>query len=1167
MSLSTAAVQDLEAQDAPSATLPLDAPLSSHIRIAAGFRRSINLERDQDAADLLRGYVPTSRALAALEQLADGLEGNAASRALALVGPYGAGKSAFAVFAGALLGAPETAVGAIAHAKVRAAAPGLAKRLNRANRGTRGLLRVQVNGIPDSLIRQLMLALARAAEHAALPQPLVKRIQAAARRGTRMDHVIDLITQTRGAWANTGGGGLLIELDELGKLLEFEAQGGGRSEIHLLQLLAEKAAEPDDTPLCVLVMLHQAFEHYGARLGKTLREEWKKVQGRFSAVAFLEPAEQSLRVAAAAFERDMDLDNGLKSKIFDTASRLTECSALPLGLDLAAASELFEACYPLHPTTLLILPVLCQRVAQNERTLFSYLASTEHFGLGRRLQQLRPGGWIGPWELYDYFILNQAGGFSDPLTYHRWVEVITALERYDGGRDGEHDDAAVRLLKTIGLLNLVGAQRGLKASEAVLRLLFGDDLDELLDALQSASIIHFRGYAQEFRVWQGSDFDLHAALEQASAEQSGRPLAHTLNALAPLPPVVARRASIETGTLRSFQVQFTSAERWPPGASDAELDLWLYLAEPGEQPDLTDAPERAVVAICRTTDRLRELVAEWQALVDLPRQHAQLQQDPVAKREHQAWLEHAEADAIGAIRALLESPEHLHWTFAGEHREIAHRRMLQAALSDWVMQHCFPLSPLISNELINRARPSAAASTARKKLLAAMLAAPDQDGLGIAKSPAEKSLYLSLLRESRLHRAGTDGRWDFHPPDPHRDPSRIGPVWRAIHRTLGEAGQRQVPIPEIFRTLQAPPYGMRLGVLPIILITYLLAHRRELALYQEGAFCEDLTIERAELLCRRPNLFAVERFALHGLRGELFDRYLGSIVGRVRADATLLDIARPLVRFAADLPEYSQHCSGLSAEAERVRAAFRQAKSPGLLLFDGLPRACGTDPDALDGEALTPAPVEAFISRLVAALRELNGAYPALLHGWQARLNQHLLDAPAADLPALRRRLVQRYGGLEPLAPRQGGVGTFCRRLAADHFDTDQAWLESVLTLLGNAPPAKWRESHRVHAELRVQELADQLRELERLRQAVPEAHADAVNGERPVLLRLVEGGGNEISRVVHLNREQRRAAETNAARIFGDLADLDEATRVAIVADLLRRITSTQTDGEPRDD
>jgi hypothetical protein len=1006
------------------ATLSTDTPLAHHIFIGAGFSRSINLERDQDATELLQGYVPTSRALTALEQIADGLDGHAAGRALALIGPYGAGKSAFALFAGALLGSPDAATRRIAATKLRHAATGLAERLTTAIDGSQGLMRVQVNGIPDSLIRQLMLALGRAAEQAALPATLVKRIQAAARPGTRMDHVIDLITQARNAWVKAGGRGVLIELDELGKLLEFEAQGTGQREIHLLQLLAEKAAEPGDAPLCVLVMLHQAFEHYSARLGKTLRDEWKKVQGRFSAIAFLEPAEQSLRVTAAAFNRTADLGKGLKAEIFEMASRLTECSALPLGLDLAAASELFEACYPLHPTTLLILPVLCQRVAQNERTLFSYLASTEHFGLGRRLHELRPGEWIGPWELYDYFILNQAGGFSDPLTYHRWVEVITALERYDGDAEGGSDDPAVRLLKTIGLLNLVGAQRGLKASDGVLRLLFGETLDGPLEALQSASIIHFRGFAQEFRVWQGSDFDLHAALEQAAAEQSGRLLADTLNALAPLPPVVARRASIESGTLRSFQVQFTSAERWPPAATDAELSLWLYLAEPCERLELSDAPEQAVVAICQSTERLRELVAEWQALVDLPRQHAQLQQNPVAKREHQAWLENAEADAIGAIRALLESPEHLRWRFGGEHRPITSRRMLQSELSEWVMHHCFPLTPIIRNELINRERPSAAASTARKKLLAAMLTAADRDGLGIAKAPAEKSLYLSLLRESWLHRPGADGRWDFHQPDSRHDPCRIGPAWRAIHRVLGDAGQRQVPIPELYERLQAPPFGLRLGVLPILIVTYLIAHRRETALYQEGAFNERLGIAQAELLCRRPALFAIERFELEGLRGKLFQRYLGSIVGNLTEDATLLDIVRPLMRFAQQLPEYSQHCSGLSFDAERVRAVLRQAKSPGQMLFTDLPNACGFDPDCLfatdgdasesgEGEILNTAAVEPFIARLIAVLRELNGAYPALLGQWHNRISQALLQRSGvvdlADTPPRWPRVIKDW--------------------------------------------------------------------------------------------------------------------------------------------------------------
>lgn len=1149
-----------------------DQPLAQQIRIGAGFSRSINLERDHDSRELLQGYVPTSRALAALEQLAEGLNGPGGDRALALIGPYGAGKSAFALFASALLGAPQAETRQIAEARLAHVAPYLARQLRHSVDGTRGLLRVQINGIPDSLIRQLMLALARAAEQADLPAPLITRTKSAARPGVRMDCIIDLITQVKDAWVHTGGRGLLIEIDELGKFLEFEAQGSGQHEIHLLQLLAEKAAGHSDAPLCVLVMLHQAFEHYGARLGKSLRDEWNKVQGRFSAIAFLEPAEQALRVVAAAFDRRVALDDALKDDVFEIAAQLAESSALPLGLDLAAANTLFDACYPLHPVTLLILPTLCQRVAQNERTLFSYLASTEVFGLGRRLQELHPGEWIGPWELFDYFILNQAGGFSDPLTYHRWVEVITALERFEGEAESGSDEPAVRLLKTIGLLNLVGAQRGLKASDSVLRLLFGDDLDALLETLQVASIIQFRRYAQEFRVWQGSDFDLHAALEQASAEHSARMLADTLNALAPLPPVVARRASIETGTLRSFQVGFASAERWPPAPSHAELTLWLYLAEADEQPDLSATPQRAVVAICRSTEQLRERVAEWQALVELPRQHAQLQQDPVAKREHQSWLETAEAEAINSIRALLEAPEQLRWWIGGEMRPITTRRELQVELSDWALE-CFRLSPRIRNELINRERPSTSAATGRKKLLAAMLSAPEHEGLGIAKTPAEKSLYLSLLHESRLHRAGADGHWDFYPPDPKHDPCRLGPAWRAIDKALGDAGQRQVPITELYAILQAPPFGMRLGVLPILIITYLIARRREVALYQEGAFSEQLSIAQAELLCRRPALFAIERFELRGLRGELFQRYLGSIVGALGDEATLLDIVRPLMRFAQQLPDYSQHCSGLSSEAERVRAIFRQAKSPGQMLFTELPQACGFDPERLfatrdaasrSGAAceLNAAAVEPFITRLISVLRELNAAYPALLEQWHQRLAHTLLQrSDCTTLADTRAALVARYQGLDRYAAEQGNTGAFIRRLCETRHEDHSAWLESVMTLLAKAPPTKWRESQRIHAELRLDEMGTHLADLEVLCQNLPLDALSGSDAENTLLLKLVRPGCDERRHLVQLDVRQRQAADAAADALEERLSELDTATRTAVLATLMERLVADELD------
>ena len=809
----------------------------------------------------------------------------------------------------------------------------------------------------------------------------------------------------------------------------------------------------------------------------------------------------------------------------------------------AEARKLFRHCYPLHPLTLLILPILCQKAAQNERTLFSYLGSGEPFGLRQRLGKMCLGEWVEPWELYDYFMLNPAGGFSDPLTQHRWSEVATALERFDA----DHTSPAAHLLKTIGLLNLIGAQRGLKASRTMLRGLFGDATDALLTRLQTASVIHLRQFSQEYQVWQGSDFDLAGAVRQASTEYAALPTADLLNELAPLKPIVARRVTITTGSLRSFTPAFTSRLHWPPKTDDG-LTLWFYVAEPYEAIESIGFPPLAVVAVCTTNERLQEAVAEWKALIELPKRHAELHRDPVAQREHRDWLENAETEALRLIRALLDQPEadSLRWFWGSKEPLISGRHDLQHRLSEWVEDTVYPQAPLFLNELINRDQPSPSANTGRKRLLAAMLAAPDQENLGIAKTPAEKSLYLSLLKASGLHRKQA-GKRGFYPPDPAHDPCRVEPVWAAITHTLGDSGERQVTLPELYTVLTGRPYGVKRGVLPVLVVAYVLAHRREVAVYQEGAFCEALTVEQAELLCRRPELFALERFGLEGLWGELFDQYAGSVVGGVAADATLLELVRPLVRFMAGLPEYTQHYPGLSHEARQVREAFQQAKSPGVLLFDTLPKACGVDPAGF--AARDSAVVKGFIERLAGTLRELKQAYPTLLDHWREELNGSLLDTPAPDLASLRRVLAERYGGLERYTPDRMGVGALAKRLADSAHTADQAWLESVATLISRTPPSKWRVDTRLQAEVRLREMAAQLRDLESLRLQVADS-----GPEGAVLVKVVDAEQGERSRVVQLNAAQRARATDRAAEMARQFDGLDEAERLAVVAELFKR-------------
>ena len=73
------------------------------IQLDTHYTRSINLERDADSSDVLKAYIPTSRAIQTLDKITETFNKKSIPRAWSLVGPYGSGKSSFAVFLSHLL--------------------------------------------------------------------------------------------------------------------------------------------------------------------------------------------------------------------------------------------------------------------------------------------------------------------------------------------------------------------------------------------------------------------------------------------------------------------------------------------------------------------------------------------------------------------------------------------------------------------------------------------------------------------------------------------------------------------------------------------------------------------------------------------------------------------------------------------------------------------------------------------------------------------------------------------------------------------------------------------------------------------------------------------------------------------------------------------------------
>lgn len=1052
------------------------------VRLKTHYTRSVNLGRDADSIAVVRAYIPTTRALKLFDRIGHGFTDKQAPRAWSIVGPYGAGKSSNQNFSSQLLSSPDATATKAAYKVLKSVSPDLYKVFTEETKGTKGYLKVLITGSPQAMGKCVLQGLLQATEqHWATikgnnPKIVSLLKDACGSETVTGTAIIDLVNQLQTALLKTGCKGIVLVIDELGKFLEYEARHYGANDIYLLQALAEQACTPGNRKLFLFVLLHQSFEQYAKGLGENMKNEWSKVQGRFEEVPFLESAEQILRVVGAAFEYHFSTREKVKlrKQTSEIVKILIQQEAVPSGLNEKAATDLLCNTYPLHPVSAILLPLLCQKVAQNERTLFSYLGSHEEYGLQDMLPRLDSiDCWVYPHHLYDYFITNQPAVLGDYATHRRWAEVVTSLERL-----GDAPENQIQLLKTIGILNIIGIKGGFKPSKAILKTCVrsGVNASSVIKALTDESIITYRQFSGEYRVWQGSDFDLESAVEEELNNLGGFSLATVLNDRQALMSVVARRYTVENGALRYFVPEFVDAQTFkktPEQVNTPRIIFFLAEAQDDEKIFHEQVSKRYsnldVVGLCLNSTQLREVTAEVLALRQVQITKPELNSDPVAKREFEDRLTAVAQTESAILQSLLDEPEQNVWFNRGKPLAVTHKRDFQENLSS-ILKKAYSKAPKLHNELINRDRPSAQANAARKKLLLAMLNHQNEVDLGIEKFPPEKAIYRSILRETGVHNLNAK-KFVVPPSD-----STLFPVWQKIDEFFDSTKHEAKSLANLNQQLMAPPYGVKAGVLPILYVAAYIVYQHELALYEERLYRPFFTEEMIERFVKRPDEFTFQRFRIAGLRASIYQEYSKVVASGDRL--TIVELARPLAKWIGGLELYTQKTKSaeISDKAKRVRDAFNLAKSPQQLLLDGIPEALGYQQELKK----QPPNLEGFASTLNESLQELKSAYPNMIKQQIKMLSQAFHMDKNGTLADLRRK-ASRYEGLEQYTVDVDGLRAFIKRFTKPDGDNDN-WLENILMFLGQKPSAKWTDADRSGADVKLSYFAERILDLETLR-------------------------------------------------------------------------------------
>ena len=1126
--------------------------IASLFHINPRFLRSIHLERDFSAPDSCTEYIPTDFTKSCLERLAEGLSANSTRRAWRLTGDYGTGKSSFALFLAHLFsghqnGQLEQLQRSINTEGIYFDNPGLTPILVTGNRSSlRNALQLALRKSlaitnPNISKAKLPPRLRRIVEISAEDAPLQVEFQSNQDEipGIGDEEIVEgLIQFSAFIKSESKGAGVLLIVDELGKFLEFAAMYPERQDIYLLQQLAEAASRSGDTPFFVLGLLHQGFSAYADHLDGASKQEWEKVAGRFEEILFNQPLEQVVPLLSSALgiqTENIPVEHQKQARTqMEYALEQGWYGPVPLhdGL-LDKAAKLF----PLDPLAVPIIVRTMHRFGQNERSLFSFLQSSEPFGLQAYASQHSLGN-ARPYRIhdfYDYVRANLSHSLNLTSLQTHWSIVDSVISGYVSGESLE-----IEVMKTVGILNLLNANDLLPTETVVVQAVAGtrEDLHiDVRDAIETLKhekrVLYDRGIAGGLCLWPHTSVDLNAAYKNAQRTVGSiQGVSERIKAYLEPRPIVARRHYIQTGNLRHFEIQYLSASEFaqsmPPLNEGVDGKIIIVLCDSlQERQQALQVAEsinhlQVIIAIPTPLHSVAGYLWDFLCWEWVGRNTLELNTDPYASEEVSRQQDAARIRLEKRISDLIDlrgysGEMRFDWFSEGEQLSFSTGQQLLKHLSD-VCDRVFAKAPKIQNELMNRQNLSSAAAGARMRLIGAMFEKESQPNLGMQghKRLPEMSMYLSILKPGNIHVEG-EKTWYIQEPSPDADQYYILPTLKRIDELLKSEADKKLNVSSLFTELRKPPYGVRYGLIPFLLAIYIVAHRQDIAVFEDGTFLREVRGDDFLRLIKAPEYFEIQHSEIEGIRASVFDRLIKVLGIQQTSDernTRILDVVQPLCSFVVELPEYVHNTKKLSQAAIDVRDKLMSAGEPAPLLFRTLPIACG-HPQFDVTESVDNSRVQDFAEELKLYLTELKNAYTELLE----RLKSAIFEAfDAMDSNSQRRSSLAKRAEALRVSVSESQLKALCGRLSDKNL-SETKWIESAASFIASKPPSYWVDSDESTFQNKLAEFAERFKHVESIyfgTIGIPE-------GSNGIRLSITRTDGSEHAEVMYPRPEEEK--------------------------------------------
>lgn len=997
--------------------------MSKLISVASGFQYSVNIGYDLNNEGKLKNFIPTKSALKLLKEILQSMSPDATERARVLVGAYGKGKSHIVLTIMSMLMQKDQSL--FEHLMPKINEDPELKQLvdNYYSDKNNRILPVIINGTSASIPQAFLLALQRTLEENDLDIMPETNFKAAVKTITKWEadypktyerfrEIISLPadvfiseledynivvyeeferiypTLTSGSLFNPFVGfdvvelyesvvkslkargylGIYVVYDEFSKFLEANISAASVSDTKMLQDFAEKCNRSGENELHLLLISHKEIANYIDKLPKAKVDGWRGVSDRFRHIHLNNNFAQTYEIISTVIMKDatgkwekFKSDNRVK---FDQLRARYSGHPIFSDTDKKEFDRTIYECYPLHPVSTFILPRLSERVAQNERTLFTFLSADGTSTLSAFLKGLSDTDFkvITPDMIYDYFDpVFQKEPFSGDL-HRNYILTKNILEQI------KDQVLESKIVKTISLIYLLGQFDKLSpVKEEIVGIYSMEYASSDIEAaiahlIKDEYVVYLKRSNDYLKLKETSGVDIEQKISDTiSSLGPAFSLKNTLNASNIDNYLYPSRYNDDKEMIRYFEFVFVEEKElegdinWNIKAESVHADGVVFAVVPEDnesidtvkQKILTSSKgcERFIFILPKKAAAIRKILQEYEA-VNVLRDKAK--NDSVLFEEYEVIYEDLR-DVISEFISGYTHPEEYKsvYIYNGEEKKILRKAALTGLASD-ICFATFSETPVINNEAINRDYITSMANNSRNKILAGLLRNVLEPNLGLTGTGQEVSIMRStLIRKEVLLDDENGVRINLNPSD-----KQMKHVLALIAGFIMDAKKNgRVCFSQLYDVLISPEHhiGIRSGVIPIYIAAVFHEYSEDIIL-QNDIGQLPLSADTLQMINAKPEDYYLtyldwnpEKQLFVTKLSEIFSQYV------IEAEKNLSAyeyVASAMKRWYLSLPRFTKETNGFGEKTINPRyrkmvKLLKRSLTGHELLFEKLPEAFG----------------------------------------------------------------------------------------------------------------------------------------------------------------------------------------------------------------------------------